>query len=112
MDIEVWIRDVEYVSNRYIIEHIQLVGLAKIGQVFEQQLFIGEFLMKLKMIETMLEDLGVDTTIVVVAFCCLLPLEIEEQKLAVTNFFPVSTCGENFPDDTGIIASAKVVSEG
>ena len=47
--------------------------------------------MKLKVVEAVLEDFGVDAVIVVVPLGRLLPFEVEEEKLAITDFFPVPT---------------------
>lgn len=46
-------------------------------------------MMKLKMIETLLENLAVDTVIEVKSFHALLPFEIDEEELAVSDFFPI-----------------------
>jgi hypothetical protein len=61
--------------------------------------------MKLKVIETMLEYLGVHTVIIVVSLSCLLPFKVEEQKLAVTDFLPITTGRQDLTHHARIISS-------
>jgi len=67
--------------------------------------------MKLKVVEAVLEDFGVNAVIVVVPLGCLLPFEVEEEKLAITDFFPIPTRGEHLPHDPHIVSSPKIVSQ-
>lgn len=53
----------------------------------------------------MLEYFGVHTVIIVVSLSCLLPFKVEEQKLAVADFLPITTGRQHLTHHARIISS-------
>ena len=55
--------------------------------------------MKLKMIETMLEDLVIDTIFILVRLVSLLPTKVQKQVFLIIDLLPILSCGENTIDE-------------
>ena len=89
MIVEVGVGEAEAEGYRYKIEDISFVHFTVVGEIFEQKLLVGEFLMKLEMVESVLENFAVDAVIEIKTSVRLLPFEVEKQKFVIQNFFPV-----------------------
>ncbi len=57
---------------------------AVLEDVLEEVLLVGEFLVVLEVVQAVLEDAVVDAVLVLVGLVRLLPLQVDEQLLAVT----------------------------
>lgn len=65
--------------------------------------------MKLEVVEGVFEDFAVDAVVEVEAFDGLLPLEVEEEKFVIENFFPVFPRGHDSPNQGRVVPRTHVV---
>lgn len=72
--------------------------LAILNNVLKQVLLIGKFMMILKMIEGMFEDAIIDAILILVGLVALLPLEVDEELLAIRGLDPLCASGQYTAD--------------
>lgn len=87
--IEIGIRGAQAVGNRNEIKDIHLITFTVVDEIFEKIFFVRKFLMKLKMVQTMLKNFTVYTVVKIKSSRRLLPFEVEKEKFAIRNFLPV-----------------------
>ena len=87
--IEIGIGGTQAVGNRNEIKYIHLITFTVVDEIFKKIFFVRKFLMKLKMVQTMLKNFTVHTVIKIKSSRRLLPFEVKKEKFAVRNFLPV-----------------------
>ncbi len=72
------ITKIQYKGQWYDVKHINFLRITVLRQVPEQHLFVGQFLMKLKMIETVFEYFVIYAILVLIGFIGLLPTKVQK----------------------------------
>lgn len=69
-------------------------------------------MVKLKVVESLFEDLTIHTVLVSVSLVCLLPAEIDKHVFWVVMLDPVASIGHDSTDEGRVVADAHVVLNG
>ena len=79
-------------------------------EVFKEEVFAGELLVVLEMVEGVLKDAIIHAVFVFVGFVGLLPSEVDEELFWVCGLLPAFSGGEDAFDKFSVVSDSDVVA--
>ena len=100
---------IEHKGCRSVFEDIFMYLLAVFGEVVQQVLLVADFLMELEVVQQSLHRRNRCEPVVFVAPLALLPLEVYQNVLRISAFFPVVSNGKHLVDDFRVVSLSNEV---